>query len=164
MINLLIKLLGAIILFFIAIHIMLFFLTPKRVPKKIPKEMEMIIKKINKKRLNDLVFAKAVYVLISKRYTSPKRAYFRYPLRLFKNNLTTLWNTKGYLPCDKQNHLFKTMLIKSSRFSEKDFKTRYTNTIPTPHQYLQIKINNQMIDTDLWGATHNIPFGQHAGL
>ncbi len=139
-------------------------ITPKRVPKKIPKDMQKAIKRINKKSLTNLKFAKTAYSLVNKRYISPRAEYFRYPIRLFRNKLGTIWHTKGFLPCDKQNYIFKVILIKSNRFSEKDFKTRYTNTIPTPHQYLKIKVNNHWTDVDLWGADHGIPFGQHAGI
>ena len=47
-------------------------------------------------------------------------------------------------------------------FSEEDIKLRITTTNFFIHQYAQVKVDEQWIDIDLYGATYGIPFGKHA--
>jgi len=161
----LLGLLSAIILFITLTYLIFPFIVPKKTPKKTPKEMGIIIKKLNKKRLNDLEFSKKVYEIVNKKYSSINTDFIRHPFRVFKNNIFSIWNTEGFQPCGNQNYIFKVILIKSSRFSEKDFKTRYnTHYIIWPHQYYKVRIKNKWYDIDLWGADHKIKFGKHFGI
>jgi len=138
---------------------------PKKIPKRIPKSMEKTIKRINKKNLTDLQFVKVAYKLVDKKYASETGGVLKRPLRIFKNDLSTIWNTKRFQPCANQNYILKVLLIKSKRFTKDDIKLKInTKYIIWPHQYYKVKIKNKWYDIDLWGADHKIKFGKHLGI
>ncbi len=66
----------------------------------------------------------------------------------------------GFLPCNMQNQLLRTMLIKSDCFSDADIQVRVVPFNLFIHQYLQVKIDGQLIDVDPWSHFLGLKIGE----
>lgn len=134
----------------------------EKIPKKIPLEMKEVINSF--KNFDDLEFMYKTYLFLGKRY-KPKRGYFFYNLpRIFRKDLNYLWNQKEkHLFCHQFNFLYRVLLVKSGRFKDENIKLKLTNTwFLMIHQYLNINIQDRLINVDIWAYYFGIPFGKYA--
>lgn len=130
---------------------------------KYPAEMVNAVNELNKTSDN-MLFAKQVYDYVNKKYTSPPFRYLVQYDRVLVRNINKIWNLEGYLPCNSQLDLFKKMLILSGRFTKDDIKNKYGWCIITPHEWIELNVNEKSVLVDLWGADHDAQFGQRYSL
>ncbi|MEI6597138.1 MAG: hypothetical protein WCL13_02910, partial [bacterium] len=61
------------------------------------------------------------------------------------------------------NYVMKTLLIKSDFFKDGDIRLKWTKIwYFSPHQYLQVNIDNKWINIDIWAYAYGIKFGDNA--
>jgi hypothetical protein len=151
----------AILLAITAINIIYIYFAAdaSQIPDKIPDEMALIINQ--SLDLDNLAYAKKMFSIVDDKYTSPLLGYLKYPGRIMNKEIFSLWATKGYLPCDKQNFIYSILLVKSGKFNPKDIEEKWLAGI-IPHQYIILNVSGEVYEVDLWGADHNADFGSYA--
>tara|TARA_Y100000310_G_scaffold16508_1_gene16443 strand:+ start:247 stop:690 length:444 start_codon:yes stop_codon:yes gene_type:complete len=131
--------------------------------EEIPQEMMDIINENNKAK-TDLDYLKYAYYEIGSRYSSKPYYYLREQYsEIYETNVTEIWEGTSDRPSTIQNYMLKLMLIKSGRFTEDDIKvvnTRCGNILRTPHQYLQVKVDDRWINVDVWDMEKPHKFGE----
>lgn len=82
---------------------------------------------------------------------------------IFERDINVLWSKNGFLHCTNINYVLKTLLIKSGFFKKEDVRTRWTLIwYFSPHQYIQVRVNNKWINVDVWAHAFGIELGDHA--
>lgn len=66
----------------------------------------------------------------------------------------------GFLPCNMQNQLLRTLLVKSGFFMDSDIRIRVTPFNFFIHQYLQVRIDDKFIDVDPWSDFLGLELGK----
>lgn len=126
----------------------------------IPKEMIEKAKELDKMSKDKLELVRNVYDFVNISYQSPIRQYLREPNKIFQKNIATIWNLRGsYMPSNAQNEIFKIMIILTGKFQESELIYHQSFCQISPHEYYELKIENQTYFIDLWGADWEIPFG-----
>lgn len=103
------------------------------------------------------------YKILTRRYKGEKLRTYIELHQFLISDLKKLWNKK-YLICVKTNYLMKIFLVASGFFKDEDIKTKWSLIWHiSPHQYLQIKLNNgEFIKVDIWGENNGIKLGDYA--
>ncbi|OGJ65409.1 hypothetical protein A3F36_04835 [Candidatus Peribacteria bacterium RIFCSPHIGHO2_12_FULL_55_11] len=74
-----------------------------------------------------------------------------------------MWQRDGFLHCTNFNRLLRALLLESGQFKENDIKICWTLLWGiSPHQYMKIRLDDRMINVDLWAKSYGIPFGEYA--
>ena len=80
--------------------------------------------------------------------------------RLFIKDVDLILNTKGFHYCTTMNYLMRVILINSLLFEDEDIKLKWTNTwYIFPHQYLEVKVGNEILSIDVWNYQFGVKFG-----
>lgn len=138
----------------------LFSKTP--VPDVLPDEMQKIINEI-KKSLNKEGCLKVAYEILTAKYRGYRIMTYLKLFDVFKHDIGTLWQKNGFLHCTNINYLLRTILIKSDFFTDDEICLCWTQIwYISPHQYLQVKVDDKWIDVDIWAHAYGIEFGDHA--
>lgn len=66
----------------------------------------------------------------------------------------------GFLPCNMQNQLLRTILVKTDYFKDADIEVRVTPFNFFIHQYLVVNINGQSIAVDPWSHFLGLELGK----
>ncbi len=126
------------------------------------KDINAVIEELRKINDKELCLKKAYNIMIKKYHGERIRTYTRI-FDIFSLNINSLWAKNGFLHCTSINYLLKTILIRTALFTEKDIKMKWTLVwYISPHQYLQVKINNKFINIDVWGRAYGIEYGDYA--
>ena len=137
----------------------LFSKTP--IPDALPKEMQKIINEI-KKSLDKAECLKKVYEILISKYRGYHTKTYLKLFDVFKHDIGLLWNKNGFLHCTNINYVMRTLLIKSDFFTEDDIRLKWTQIwYISPHQYIQVKIDDRWVDIDIWAYAYGIKFGDH---
>ena len=138
----------------------LFSKTP--IPGVLPDEMQKIINEI-KKSLNKEECLKKVYEILIAKYQGCRIKTYTKLFDAFKRDIATLWSKNGFLHCTHINYVMKVLLIKSDFFKKEDIRLKWTQIwYISPHQYLQVKIDDKWINVDVWAYAYGIKFGDNA--
>ena len=138
----------------------LFFKTP--LPETLPEEMRSVIDDLEKSR-DKKECLKKVYELLTEKYHGDRMKTYSHFFSVFTKDPGVLWQQSGFLHCTNLNYLARILLVRSGFFAEEDLRLSWTLIwYASPHQYLQVRLDNTWIDIDLWGRTYGIPFGDHA--
>lgn len=138
----------------------LFSKTP--IPDVLPDDMQKIINEI-KKSLNKEECLKRAYGILIAKYRGYRIKIYTKLFDVFKRDIGALWNKSGFMHCTNINYLMRTLLIKSDFFKEADIRLKWTQIwYITPHQYLQVNINDKWINVDIWAYAYGIKFGDNA--
>lgn len=82
--------------------------------------------------------------------------------RLFDTNLEKMVSRKGYLHCTQMNYLLRYILVRSGKVKDGHIKQKLTNSWSlSPHQYLEIKVKDEILILDPWNYQFGINFGSH---
>ena len=128
----------------------------------LPDEMQKIINEI-KKSLSKEECLKKAYEILATKYRGYRIITYLKLFDVFKRDVNTLWRKNGFLHCTNINYLLRTILIRSNFFTEDEICLRWTQIwYISPHQYLQIKVDDRWIDIDIWAHVYGIEFGDHA--
>jgi len=124
-------------------------------------ELDEAIKKL-KKAKNKKECLNMAYDIVSKKYHGERiKTYIRiWELSYF--NIKKLWLRKGFLHCTNINKVMKYLLVKSGHFKNSEIKKKWTIIVISPHQYLQINLDGQKVNVDVWGKKLGIKFGKYA--
>ena len=138
----------------------LFSKTP--VPNVLPDEMQKIINEIKKSLNKEECLKNAYEILVAKHRGYRVMTYLKL-FDVFKHDVKVLWGKNGFLHCTNINFLLRTILIRSDFFTDDEIRLRWTQIwYISPHQYLQVKVDDSWIDVDIWAHAHGIKFGDHA--
>ncbi|PIR05407.1 hypothetical protein COV56_03025 [Candidatus Kuenenbacteria bacterium CG11_big_fil_rev_8_21_14_0_20_37_9] len=138
----------------------LFSKTP--IPDVLPNEMQKIINEI-KKSLNKEECLKSAYKLLVAKYRGYRVMTYLKFFDVFKHDIGAFWSKNGFLHCTNINYVMRTLLVKSGFFTEDDIRLRWTQIwYISPHQYLQVKIDDKWINIDIWVHAYGIKFGDHS--
>lgn len=66
----------------------------------------------------------------------------------------------GFLPCNMQNQLLRTILVKSGYFNDADITIRHTPLNLFIHQYLEVKVDGYSIAVDPWSHFLGLELGK----
>ncbi len=146
----------------LAFVILLTFLYFIPVSSKLPRQAITLNKKISKKHKNKYKYAKELFSIIEKKWTSPTRQYLLQPHKSFFIKSSKYFWKKGYVPCNIQAEIYRNMLIQSKRFKKNEVLLRITWCANSPHTYVEIKHPKKIIYADLWAKDHfkDYKFGQ----
>lgn len=132
------------------------------IPEIIPSEMQKIVDEL-KLSSNKRECLQKTYNILTERFKGGRVKTYTNLAQIFKTNLEYIWSREGFLHCTNLNYLARVFLIKSEFFKEEDLRLRWTQIwLISPHQYLQVKIDNGWIDIDIWAKSFGIEFGNHA--
>lgn len=128
----------------------------------LPDEMQKIINEL-KKALNKEECLKKVYKILIAKYSGNRIKTYTKLSDFFKHDINKLWGKSGFLHCTNINYVMRTLLIKSDFLKEDEIRLRWTLIwYITPHQYVQVKINDKWINVDVWANSYGIKFGDNA--
>jgi hypothetical protein len=132
------------------------------IPEKIPNEMQKVINKLKESSNKEECLKNAYNILITKYRGFKVKTYLRL-FDVFESDIGVLWNKNGFLHCANINYVMRILLIRSEFFREKDIFIKWTQIwYISPHQYLCVKVNNNLINTDIWGYVYGVKFGCYA--
>ena len=130
---------------------------------EIPDDMIEKAKEIDKMSKDKLELTRNIYFFVNNSYTSELRQYLKEPNKVLMKDTTTIWGLRGsYMPSNAQNEIFRRMLILTGKFKESEFIYHQSFCQISPHEYYELKIENQTYFIDLWGEDWGIPFGCYA--
>lgn len=164
LISLLIFLVCYVVFVFFALQLfvpyMKFYLV-EDMPKDIPQDFLEEIERLNKKSMSNKEFLRLAYASLTKKFYGSRLKTIFLGWYAFQPIFT---HPQGFLHCNVENELLRVMLIKSGRFKKEDITRKITFVNFFIHQYLQVKVDDEVIDVDLWGHVFGIPFGKHSFL
>lgn len=138
----------------------LFSKTP--VPGVLPGEMQKITDELKKSPSKEECLKKAYGILIS-RYRGHRVETYTKLFDVLKHDIATLWDKSGFLHCTNLNYLLRALLVRSDFFTEDEMRLRWTHIwYVSPHQYVQVKIDDKWINVDIWAYAYGIKFGDNA--
>lgn len=106
---------------------------------------------------------RTAYDMLSLKYRGRRWATFSRLFELFGREPQEMWLKNGFLHCTNINKLLKSLLLASGHFAETDIKMRWTLIwYVSPHQYLQVRINDSWLSIDIWARVFGIAFGDYA--
>jgi len=156
----------ALVLYFVLVFILSHLFIPHlgfdddQVPEKIPADMLDMIKQLAEKAGSAQHFLELSYEFLGKKYRSER---FNTVLKfnyLFKD-LDQAWQASDYMPCTQSNFLLRIFLIKSGFFKDDDIKRKYVFANFVPHQYLQVRVNEQWINVDVGEKQRGLSLGKY---
>jgi hypothetical protein len=121
-------------------------------PKNLPLEMKETICRMELEYSNPQVFLQAIYSFVLTKLDHSRFGVLRYFPRLFRRDISKIWQDGGFAHCNGINYLAFTMLANSKFFKEDDIRFKYIFLNFVPHQYLQVKVGDKWIDFDPAGA------------
>ena len=132
------------------------------IPNQLPDEMLNIIAGLKKSSNKEDCLERA-YEILSKKYRGYRVKTYTKIFEVFTRNILKLWQKNGFLHCTNINYIMRTLLIKSGYFNENEIKIKWALVwYISPHQYLQIKVNNNWVNIDIWGKAFGIKFGDYS--
>lgn len=129
-------------------------------PRFIPKEMEKDIARIKGQSKDKEDFAKKSLAFVSGRCKIGAFKCYTEMNKLFWKDIWKIYKEKGYLPCTAQNHLLRTMLVKSKYFKDDDIMLRHTNFDFNIHQYMVLNVDGKEVSLDPWFYPE-LGYGKH---
>ncbi len=131
-----------------------------KIPQELPQDLKGAINDL--RGLNKENVLKKVYTILAEKYKGNRIKTYTRCYQLFNFNLEKLWNQKGFMYCTAINYIFKIILLNSG-FKAKDIRLKWTQIwYMTPHQYLQIRINEEWINIDVWSVFLGTKFGDYS--
>lgn len=131
-------------------------------PESLPSEMLTLVNDL-KNSSNKEDCLKKAYQILAARYQGHRLKTYTKLCDAFRSDIDYLWSQKGFLHCNNINFLLRILLIKSNFFTESDIRIKWTLVwYVSPHQYLQVKLNDKWVDVDIWARPFGIGFGDHA--
>lgn len=132
------------------------------IPEQLPDKMLNVIAEL-KKSSNKEDCLKFAYEILNKKYRGYRVKTYIKIFDIFSKDITKIWQKNGFLHCTNINYVMRTLLVKSGHFNDNEIKIKWTFAwYISPHQYLQVKINNSRINIDIWGKVFGIKFGDYA--
>lgn len=132
------------------------------IPRVVPDDMRRAIDELKRAKNKSDCLRRGYEILIGKYRGYRLKTYLRLG-EVFGVDIDELWNKKDFLHCTNINFLMRILLIESGHFREDEVRIRWTLVwYISPHQYLQIKVDNSWVNVDIWGYTHGIKFGDYA--
>lgn len=130
-------------------------------PAELPVEFAVTIKRMNAEAADDFDFLKRSYEFVTSRYRGSR---VRTLLNFWVAFEDPINHAPGFLPCTGQNHILRTMLIKSGRFSEEDIQLHVVPFNIFLHQYLRVRVGGKWVDADPWSAFRGLSLGQKSAF
>jgi hypothetical protein len=128
----------------------------------VPAEALDLNRKIDEANKDRYEYARELFDVIARRFTSPTRQYLLEPHKIFLfKSASYYWKTRGYMPSHLQAQLYRQLLLASDRFSEDEVVYQTGRCYNSPHGYVIIRHPDRLIYADLWAA-QNID-GYHFG-
>lgn len=138
------------------------FFSKTPIPSKITPEMEIVIEDL-KKSPDQMTCLKNAYTILTKKYHGGYLETYIHLFSAFEQDIDNLWAKEGFLHCTNINFILRTLLIKSEFFTEDDIRLQWTLIgYVSPHQYLEIRIEDTWIAVDVWANVYGIQFGDKA--
>ncbi len=128
----------------------------------LPSEMQETINKLKESK-NKEDCLKHSYEILIKKYKGHRVQTYAKLFGIFSNDIVKFWDKQGFLHCTNINYVMRTLLVRSGFFTDDEIKIKWTLVWYTsPHQYLQIKIDNSDINIDIWSYAYGIKYNDYA--
>lgn len=138
------------------------FFSKTPLPETLPEEMQRIVGDL-KKSQNRKECLEKVYAILDAEYHGDRLKTYPYIFSIFTKDPGALWRRNGFLHCTNFDYLARILLVHSGFFTEEEMRLRWTFIwYLSPHQYLQVRLDTEWIDIDIWARVYGIPFGDHA--
>ncbi len=138
------------------------FLFKTSLPNHLPLDMEVAVEELKKSSDKKECLEKSYKILTSKYKGHRIKTYTRF-FEIFKKDINYLWKKEGFLHCININYLLRILLIKSGFFKEKEIIMAWALVWHvSPHQYVKVKVNGEIINIDIWAHNYGIKFGDYA--
>ncbi len=129
----------------------------------LPAEAVALNRKISEANEDRYEYARELFHVIARRFTSPTREYLLEPHKIFLiKSASHFWKTLGYVPSHLQAQLYRKLLLANGRFSEGEVVYETGRCYNSPHGYVVIRHPDRAIYADLWAAENfdTYRFGQ----
>lgn len=130
-------------------------------PRKLPAAWEKILEELQRKSHTPDEFLKNAYLYITTRYRGGRFKTLLHLSLVFQDPFS---HKRGYLQCNIQNYLLRTLLVKSGRFDDRDILVKTTLLNFFTHQYLRVKVGQKWVDVDTHESYKGVPLGKHSFL
>ena len=132
------------------------------IPNQLPDEMRDVIAELKKSSDKEDCLGLA-YEILNKKYRGYRVKTYTKFFDIFSKDTAKIWQKNEFLHCTNINYVLRTLLIKSGYFNENEIKIKWALVwYISPHQYLQIKVNNHWVNIDIWGKIFGIKFGDYS--
>lgn len=126
------------------------------------KELLLAINQVKHARSKEEALKRAFKIIVDKFKGYRFSTYILF-WKALETNPNKLWQRNGFMHCTQQNFLLRVLLVKSGWFLEKEIQLGYSLVwYISPHQYLKIKINKDIITVDPWNHRFGVPLGYYA--
>lgn len=106
---------------------------------------------------------KRAFETVTSRYKSFRFGTYLFFWKAWEKDPNRLWQRTGYMHCTQQNYLLRLLLIKSGWFGEEDIDLGYSLVgYISPHQYLKVYLDKDILAADPWNAYFRVPLGSYA--
>jgi hypothetical protein len=130
--------------------------------ENIPEEMQSVILELKKCPSREECL-KATFRILTQKYRGYRMRTYLMINEIFTSDLHELWHRRGFLHCTNINYLMRTLLVGSGHFRDDELVLRWTQIwYLSPHQYIEVKMNDRMINIDVWAYAYGIKFGDYA--
>lgn len=130
-------------------------------PAELPPELAETIRALDASATDDSDFLQKSYGYVTSRYRGSR---VRTLMNFWVAFEDPIGHAPGFLPCTGQNHILRTMLVKSGRFTEEDIEVRVVPLNIFIHQYLRVRIGGKWIILDPWSAFRGVPLGKKSAF
>jgi hypothetical protein len=135
---------------------------PKYKKVELPEDLRAKIEILKQAKSKEDCLRQAYDFLVEK-YHGDRICTFSKIHELFIRDIGKLWTKSGFLHCTNINYILRMMLIESGFFKESNIKEKWTQIwLFSPHQHLDINLDNKIIHVDVWANRYGIKFGDHA--
>ena len=133
-----------------------------RLPRQIPQKMKDKVAELENTSANSKEYLEAVYGFVTSRWHAGRLTTIYYAPLAFRRNLEKIWDTPGYAHCNTQNYILFVLLAGSKFFQEEDIEPICVFFNFFIHQYLKVKVGDDVIPVDPAGASiRGKPLGEH---
>ena len=134
----------------------------RSIPDHLPEEMQPIVQQLQQAGSKRECLQMA-YDAVTSRYHGCRNKTYPRIYELIPKSISTLWARTGFIHCTNFTWLLRILLLKSGHFSDADVRTRWTlYWYISPHQYVQVRIDDEWINVDAWAHRYGIPLGDYA--
>ncbi|MCA9361159.1 hypothetical protein KC845_01230 [Candidatus Kaiserbacteria bacterium] len=128
-------------------------------PKKIPNDLQSTINELNLNSKNKKEFLDNAYKYVTSQYYGSRIKTVFYFWRAFGN---PLYKSPGFLQCNGQNYILRTILEKSLFFKGEDIRIIHRPFNFFIHQYLRVRVDDTYINVDPWSNFKGLKLGQNS--
>ena len=131
----------------------------EKIPDKLPPSWEGIVERLKQRSHSQEEYLTNAYHYITTRYKGGRFKTLLYLQLVYEDPFS---HEKGYIQCNVQNYLFRTLLVKGGLFDDRDIQVKTTILNFFTHQYLKVKVGDKWVAVDPHESYKGVPLGKHS--